>query len=62
MQIKRASICLRLVLEVVTRGKTHTLIHTRLGRFMRVRASHIAFIDYIEQYYRKKVEETGREW
>jgi len=38
------------------------LIHTRLGRFMRVRASHIAFIDYIEQYYRKKVEETGREW
>jgi len=25
-------------------------------------ASQIAFIDYIEQYYRKKVEETGREW
>ena len=38
------------------------LIHTHLGRFMGVRASHIVFIDYIEQYYRKKVEETGREW
>jgi len=29
---------------------------------MGVGASYIAFIDYIEQYYRKKVEETGREW
>ena len=27
---------------------------TCLGRFMGVRASHIAFIDYIEQYYRKR--------